>query len=375
MSITEKQRSAAEAYIEKLILPSDPLMPLWNKENIIFRKRHKWNYIDNCMIKAIIMLSEIVGDNRLAEKAAELTDSYLTENGDIPTFSADDFNLDNICGGSNLLWLWRNTGKEKYLAAAELLMRGQLQRQPRTVSGNYWHKAVYPQQVWLDGVYMALPFAAEYAAMNGDKELEDDIVRQLSVIREKMRDDVTGLYYHGLDESGKMSWADKVKGTSSEFWLRSMGWLAAGLVDICNIMPGSAEDMLAGLLSALSENMTPEGMLMQLPLRKELADNYPESSGTLLFAYSAMKAARLGIVGTDTGAAGKRAFGAVSEGYIRFSPEGMPVLRNICLMAGLGGEPFRDGSAGYYLSEQIVENDAKGIAPYLMAYAESCMQK
>jgi unsaturated rhamnogalacturonyl hydrolase len=139
-------------------------------------------------------------------------------------------------------------------------------------------------------------------------------------------------------------------------------------------MPGSAEAMLAGLLASLAENMTPEGMLMQLPLRKGLADNYPESSGTLLFAYSAMKAARLGIVGADTGAAGKKAFDAVSEGYINFGPDGMPVLGNICLMAGLGGEPFRDGSAGYYLSEQIVENDAKGIAPYLMAYAESCMQ-
>lgn len=378
MNITEKQRSAVGAYVEKLILPSEPLAPLWNQESIIFRKRHKWNYIDSCMTRAVIMLSEVWGDRRLAEKAKSLTDACLTENGYIPSFRAEDFNLDSICGGRNLLWLWRKNGEEKYRKAADMLMHTQLERQPRTCSGNYWHKAIYPEQVWLDGVYMALPFVSEYSVLTGNRALADDVMRQLSVIREKMRDSVSGLYYHGLDESRQMPWADAASGTSPEFWLRSMGWLAAGLADICEILPGSADAMLAELLSALAECLTSEGMLLQLPLRRELEGNYPETSGTLLFAYSAMKAANLGIVDEGIRSAGERAFSAVCDGYISFDPDGMPELRNICLMAGLGGEPYRDGTAGYYLSERKVVNDAKGIAPLLMAYtaaAAECIRR
>jgi len=365
-------KTAANAYIERMILPSEPLAPLWNRENIIFRKTPKWNYIDACMMNAAAMLYDLSGDERLMDYIVRFTDAYAADDGTIPTLCFDDFNLDNICGGRNLLWLFRHTGKEKYLSAAENIVRGQLSRQPRTPSGSFWHKAVYPGQVWLDGAYMALPFMAEYGSMKGDSDMLADVSAQLENIRRHMLDSNTGLYYHGLDETRTEKWADPLTGLSGEFWLRSMGWLSAGLADICGILPdnSTSSEMLFGLLGALSRCMTDEGMLLQLPVRKELPGNYPESSGTLLFAYSAIKAARLGIAGDDIKNAGLKAFSAVADGYINMSKDGVPVLKNICLTAGLGGSPYRDGSAAYYLGETVTENDAKGIAPYLMAFAE-----
>ncbi len=373
MNLTTKQQNAVNAYIEKLILPSDPLSPLWNRESILFGKQPKWNYIDSCMIRALIMYAEFTGDSRLTDYAESFTGAYVTEDGRIPTLNYDDFNLDNICGGRNLLWLWKNIGSRKYLAAAERLFSGQLERQPRTPSGSFWHKKIYPDQVWLDGAYMSLPFMAEYAKLTGDGSIAADISLQLGNIREKMRDRDSGLYHHGYDESRREAWADKDTGLSQEYWLRSMGWLCAGLADICESIPGIADDMLCGLLEALTDCVQESGMHLQLPLRPELDCNYPETSGTLLFAYAAIKAARLGAAGERVLNAGIKAMNVVIEKYISFDGNGMPVLGNICLMAGLGGEPYRDGSAAYYLSERVTENDAKGIAPYLMACTEYLM--
>ena len=364
-----KQQTAANNYIRQLILPSDPLSPLWNRENFIFRKQPKWNYIDCLMIGALLGLYDITGDESLVEYSARFMDAYVDECGNIPTLHPEDHNIDNFCGGRVLLRMNTLTSDDRYLRAAEKLFRLLVEEQPRTSSGNFWHKEIYPGQVWLDGVYMAFPFMLAYARLTGNKNAEEDVYSQLENIRIKMRDSASGLYYHGMDESLEAQWADKKTGLSSEFWLRSMGWLSAGLADICGIDGSRCGEMLCGLLDSLSRCITDEGMLLQLPFREGLPGNYPETSGTLLFAYSAMKAARLGIAGDDIKKAGIRAFEAVTGKYIDIGKD-VPVLKNICLMAGLGGEPFRDGTADYYLSEQVTENDAKGIAPYLMAYTE-----
>ena len=372
---TDRLGEAVHTYIEKLVLASEPEHPLWNRENFIFNKPVKWNYIDNCMIRALIMLYEHSGDERLAYYAQTFMDSYVLPNGEIPTLKPADMNIDNFNGGRNLIWLHRKTGDEKYRLAYERLF-GMLSVQPRLSCGNYWHKAIYPHQMWLDGAYMALPFETKYAAVTHCERLFDDVERQLSNFRQFMRDERTGLYYHGYDESGSQRWADKVTGHSGEFWLRSMGWLCAGLADICEIAPTETHlhelsgEMLCELTEALAATANPDGTLNQLPAYKDLEGNYPETSGTLLFAYSAMKAYRLGQADEKMFAAGQCALESVAEKYIVKNEDGFPVLKNICLMAGLGGTPYRDGSAEYYLNERITENDAKGIAPYLMAYTE-----
>lgn len=371
MSYNKKTEQIINGYIEKLILPSYPMRPLWNCENHIFNKPAKWNYIDNCMIRSVLMLYELTGDNRLAEYAEHFICSYVNESGKIPTMNAADYNLDNICGGRSLLYMWRQTGNERYRMAADMLWKDQLSKQPRLKCGNFWHKGIYPFQIWLDGVYMSLPFMTEYGILSGNRDIIADAVHQLKNIRDIMRDVNTGLYYHGYDETRTMLWSDAHTGLSHESWLRSIGWLCAALADICELIPDEVDlrCMLSELLASLSVYMD-NGMLYQLPAKGSIPGNYPETSGTLLYAYAAFKSARIGAVGNESAEHGEIAFNAVTENYVEISDNGLPVLRNICLMAGLGGEQSRDGSAEYYLGERVVENDAKGIAPYIMAYTE-----
>lgn len=366
----------AELYIEKTVLASDPLFPLWNRENFIFSKPCKWNYIDSCMIRAITMLYETTGDIRLLDYAIRFTDAYVEEDGSIPTMDPLHFNLDNINGGKNLIYLYRKTERERYRLAFEKLYSGQLSKHPRLSCGSFFHKAIYPYQIWLDGAYMALPFMAEYAKIHDNSSITDDICRQLENIRTLMHDKKTGLYYHGYDETRSMFWANKNTGLSGEFWLRSLGWLCAALVDLCELSDPASDihsltcRMLTDLLEALSGYIAAGNMLYQLPARPELEGNYPETSGTLLIAYASLKAYRLGICGEKTKTDGMKLLSAVIEKYIEIEKNGLPVLKNICLVAGLGGGITRDGSPEYYLSEPVVENDAKGVAPFLMAYTE-----
>ncbi len=353
-------------YIDKIILPSDPLMPLWNRENQIFRKKPRWNYMDNCIIRGILMFDR----EKCGGYAKKFLDSYVEPDGNIPTYRAEDLNLDNICGGMNLLTLHETTGEERYRIAAETLFR-QLKSQPRLSCGCFWHKKIYPRQMWLDGAYMALPFLAAYGRKNGDRSAVSDALDQAVQLRRHMEDGRSGLYFHGYNETADMCWADPETGLSREIWLRSNGWLCAGLADLYEIT-GDAEcgRMLRDLTDALTGCLTDRGMLLQLPLHPELPENYPETSGTLLYAYGAIKGGRLGVVSEQAVNGGKSAVSAVCRDYIRYEDD-VPVMKNICLMAGLGGNRNRDGSAEYYLSEQIVENDAKGIAPFIMTAAEA----
>lgn len=369
MNYISRLKEAVKLYTQEIILSSDPLCPLWNRENFIFRKRPKWNYIDSCMITAVLSLYEYSGNEKLLDFAIKFVSAYIDENGDIPTMNPLDFNLDNINGGKNLLALYKITGDKKIFNTARKLADA-LSNQPRLSCGNFWHKAIYPRQIWLDGTYMVFPFMTEYSCLSHDDSMLDDALNQLRIIRTLMKDKETGLYYHGYDETKSMIWANPETGLSREFWLRSMGWLCAALADMCCLIPDNNEiaAMLSDLLEALASYCTTDGLLLQLPARPELPGNYPETSGTLLFAYSALKSYRLGKTSLNIKKAGEKALSAVIEKYIIFEKNKAPMLKNICLMAGLGND--RNGSADYYLSEPITENDAKGIAPLIMAYTE-----
>lgn len=361
-------------YLERLILPSDPLRPMWNRENFIFSKPAKWNYIDSALIRSILMIHELSGSKELLSYGEKFTGAYVLEDGSIPTLNHLDFNLDNINGGKNLISLYRLTGHEKYRLGYEKLF-SQLMEYPRLECGNFFHKAIYPHQLWLDGSYMVLPFMAEYSGISGKESALYDVLGQLKNIIYFMKDSASGLYYHGYDESRSDVWADSVTGLSGEFWLRSMGWYCAALADLCEISSGHEElfnlckKTLSDLLDSLSRFITDKNMLLQLPAKPDIRGNYPETSGTLLFSYSALKFCSLGLGSEKNKSDGIRTLSAVAENYITIE-HNIPVLKNICLMAGLGGKNHRNGTAEYYLSEPIVENDAKGIAPFFMAYTE-----
>ncbi len=366
-----------DEYIDYLMAHSDSAHPAWNLEMIRSWKSNKWNYIDGCMITGILELYEITGETRFFDFADRFLSGFVEEDGRIRTYDPAEYSLDNVNPAKNLFTLYDLTGKEKYRKALELV-RSQLSTMPRTPEGNFWHKLIYPNQVWLDGIYMALPFYMEYEKRFDAQKDCEDICRQIANVEIRMRDPKTGLYYHGYDASRKMYWADPDTGCSPNFWLRAEGWFILGLVDVLEIMkdlPMRAESvhlqhMLLDLAKALSKYQDPSGLWYQLIALPELAGNYLETSGTALISAALLKAVRLGFLPESFRAVGEKAFYGIVDHRLTKNADGTPCVTGICLVAGLGGEQHRDGSVAYYLSEPVVQNDAKGVGPLLLAYTE-----
>ena len=367
--------SRIDAYVLRLIEESTPERTAWNLEKIREGKKVEWNYIDGCMLTALMEMTSITGDERYAAFAEKVIDHFVQEDGNILTLKPEKANLDDINEGRVLFELYKKTGTQKYRLAADRLME-QVKAQPRTWEGNFWHKAIYPDQVWLDGIYMAQPFYALYVKNFGDGDFSD-IVKQIKTVYLRMRSKEKGLYFHGYDASKKAFWADPETGCSQNFWLRSLGWFAVALADLADILPeGESRDELTGIFKELMEHMIeyadPEtGMYWQVPDMQGREGNYLETSGSAMMAYAMLKGARLGILPENFAAQGEKTFKGIMDRYLTFTETGLN-LGGICLVAGLGPENNRrrDGTYEYYISEPVVENDAKGVAPFLLCYTE-----
>lgn len=364
-----------DAYVLRLIEESTPERTVWNVEKLRQGKPADWNYIDGCMLTALLSMSEITGDKRYFDFAEHFVDSFVDEDGSIRTYNMDKFNLDDVNEGRVLFPLYEKTRKDSYKKAAAML-RAQLSVQPRTAEGSFWHKAIYPNQVWLDGLYMAQPFYALYEKHFGAGDYSD-ILRQIETVRANMYDADKQLYYHGYDASREAFWADKKTGCSRNFWLRSIGWYAVALADLIEILPAGAEndrlreifaELMAGAARWADEKT---GMYWQVVDQGGRAGNYLETSGSSMLAYAMLKGARLGALPKEYAAKGEKTFRGIVENYLSFTGKDLN-LGGICLVAGLGPENNRrrDGSYEYYISEPVVENDAKGVAPFLLAYTE-----
>ena len=256
-------------------------------------------------------------------------------------------------------------------------LREQLETQPRIAEGGFWHKKIYPDQMWLDGLYMGAPFYAEYALRYNRPEDFQDVVNQFLIVARNTYDPATGLYRHAFDASRRMAWADSITGQAPHAWGRAMGWFSMAIVDVLDFLPeeqpGRDEilTIFQGMMEKLSEIQDPQtGGWYQVLDRSGDPGNYIETSCTAMFAYSIFKGVRMGYLDSKYLATAEKAYRGLIENFIITDSAGLVTMTNICGVAGLGGDPYRDGSFEYYIGEVIRENDPKGVGPFIMASLE-----
>ena len=364
------------AYLDSLIDNSTLDVPAWNIEAARAGKKSGWNYVDGCMILAMIETWKTTGIQKYIDFAESYISHRVREDGSIAGYRVEEYNLDNVNAGKTLFLLHDITGKDKYRKAYELVY-SQLLGQPRTEGGNFWHKLIYPWQIWLDGLYMSQPFYMEYATKKKAYDLYKDIYGQFRNVVALMRDEATGLYYHACDTSKTMFWCDPETGLSRHFWLRALGWYSMALLDtlaqadpeVCPEDYAWMKQVFRDLMDAMLRFRDEKGMWYQVVDLKDRKPNYPETSGSAIMSYCLQKGVRLGFLPEEYRTYGKEAFEGICERYLT-EKDGSLNLGGICLVAGLGGPQKRDGSFDYYMSEPVVENDAKGVGPFLLAYTE-----
>lgn len=350
------------------------VMTLW-RDSMSTGRPARWNYEQGVVLKGMEGVWRNTMDTAYLSYIRHVLDPFITPDGKIRTYKYGDFTLDNINTGRSLLLLFKETGDTKYARAADLL-REQLRNQPRTSEGGFWHKKTYPGQMWLDGLYMAEPFYAEYAALHHEDTAFNDIARQFIVMEQHARDPKTGLLYHGWDESRKEKWSNPETGCSPSFWSRSMGWYGAGLVDALDYFPenhpqrAALLDILRRYATAVQAVQDPKTGLwwdvLDFPGRD---GNYLEASGSCLFVYILAKAVHRGYLPASFLAAAKKGYAGILRKFITTSAGGQVSLEGTVNVGGLGGNSnhYRDGSFAYYMSERVVTNDPKGIGAFLLA--------
>ena len=337
-------------------------------------KRAPWTYENGVILKGIEQLWERTGNGDYLRYMQKMMDFFIAEDGSIRDYDLDEYNSDHVTPGRICLTLYSVLGKEKYKKAADL-MRSQLKTHPRTKEGGFWHKKIYPHQMWLDGLYMVEPFYAEYSQIFKEDNW-NDIANQFVWMQQHARDAKTGLLYHGWDESKEQKWANKETGQSPHFWDRSMGWYAMALVDVLDYFPKNhprRADLTAILqrtAEAVVKVQDTEGVWWQVMNRVGDKGNYREASGSCMFVYALAKGVRLGALDKKYAAHAAQGYAGILKHFITENGDGSVNLEKTVSVSGLGGKPYRDGSYDYYLSEKIRQNDLKGVGPFIMASVE-----
>jgi unsaturated rhamnogalacturonyl hydrolase len=342
------------------------------------RKSARWDYEQGLMLKALERVWERTGDAKYFTYIKHDLDHYIGKDGSIRTYKQDEYNLDNLATGHAVLLLAQVSApdQEKYRLAAATL-RKQLDGQPRTKAGGFWHKQKYTNQMWLDGLYMAEPFYAEYSALMNDSKGLDDVAKQFALIEKNLVDPKTGLLYHGYDESRAEKWANKTTGQSPNFWDRGIGWYSMALVDVLDYLPATnphrAELIkdLQRLAPALAKYQDAKTGTWSLVMGQEgRKGNYAEASGSGMFVYALAKGARLGYLDKKYAQVARKGYDGILKTFVATETGGALAFNGTVSVGGLGGSPYRDGSYEYYLSEPLRKNDLKGVGPFILASVE-----
>ena len=366
---SEMQRNPTAAYIDGL------------------EGKLKWNYTTGLELKAFLDVYEMPGQGRHDGFAGRDTilnyvdawyDAIIADDGKIgANYKKSNYSTYHVCPGRTLFQLYDITGREKYRLAMDRLYE-QVLEQPRTPEGGFWHKQAYPDQMWLDGLYMAQPFYAEYTARFVPDSLKGrnfaDIAHHFLTVAEHTFDPSTGLYRHAWDASHKMFWCDPVTGQSDHAWGRALGWYMMALADVLPVLPEDSpgrDEMLAvfrGIVDRLPDYADPEtGMWYQVLDRPGAEGNYVEATCSAMFVYAMLKGCRLGYL--DCLSYARASYEKLLKTFVT-REDGLVNLNQCCEVAGLGGKENRRGDYDYYINEKIRSNDPKGIGPLIWAALE-----
>ena len=335
-----------------------------------------WNYDHGLQVFAIQKAAEATHETRYTAFVSNWVDHFIQPDGTIRTYDMETYNVDWVNSGKLLFSIYERTGDERYRKAIETL-REQMRKHPRNNAKGFWHKKIYPFQMWLDGIYMAGPLLSEYAMRFNEPETFDDVVHQITLIDKHTRDPKTGLLYHAWDESKQQQWCDPETGLSKYFWGRAIGWYVMALVDILDHLPQNhpGRSQLVAVLDRTAEAVVKvqdeaTGLWYQILDLPQRAGNYLEASASIMFVYAFAKGVRNGYLAQDYLLSARRGYHGTLQNLIKIDSQGWLTLEKVCGGAGLGGVPYRDGSFEYYISEKIIPNDPKGVGPFILAALE-----
>jgi unsaturated rhamnogalacturonyl hydrolase len=349
--------------------------------SVDFNPKPVWNYTQGLIADAMIQVWKVTGNLSYYNYAKAYADKMIDSTGIILGYKSEEYNIDCVNSGKFLFDLYEKTRDQRYLKAINH-MRDQLRTQPRTSEGGFWHKQRYPNQMWLDGLYMGAPFLAKYALETDDALLFDDVINQFVTIHKHTYNAKTGLNYHGWDESKQQKWADPVNGCSPNFWGRAIGWYAMALVDVLDYMPidhpGRIKilqilNQVASGIKNCQDKKT--GLWFQVLDQGVRKGNYLEATASSMFTYTLLKATRKDYISKDYHSVAVRAYNGLLNNFIQNNSDGTISLTKCCAVAGLGGTPYRDGSFEYYIKELVRADDPKGVGPFVMASLEYSKQE
>ena len=341
----------------------------------------RWNYATGLLALALIKLAEPTNDPKYEAFAQDAIDSFITPDGKIKTYNPEKFELDDLNSGRAVLKLWQRTHAPRFRLAAALL-RKQLDLQPRTPGGGFWHMKKFPDQMWLDGIYMAEPFYTEYTReFGGGTNACNDIARQFLLINRHTYDSKTGLNYHGWDELKVEPWANPITGCSSNFWGRAVGWYAMALVDVLDDFPTNhpARSQLLADFQRLAKGIAKwqdakTGLWWQVMDQGSRPGNYREASASAMFVYALAKGVNQGYLPREFTAVAQKGYAGIVNNLIKSDEPNRWTITHCCAVGRLGGTSGsvspRDGSFHYYVREPILDNDLKAIGPFIMAGIE-----
>lgn len=340
-----------------------------------FQPSLKWDYCHGLELGAMMDVYDRYGDAKFYEYALAYADTMVNEDGTIKKYKLTDYSLDRINSGKMLFRIYEQTKNDKYKKALDLL-RSQFEGQPRNADGGFWHKKVYPNQMWLDGLYMGTPFLAEYAYRNNEPQAYQEVIDQIKIVARHTYDSANGLFRHACDVSKREKWADKETGQSQHCWGRALGWYMMAIVDDLDFIPQHepGRDTVLVILNHIAETLkkyqSPEGLWYQVMDKSGEPGNYLESSCSAMFVYSLFKAVRKGYIPSSYFTVARKGYEGILNEFIKVDDNGLVSITKACAVAGLGGKNYRMGDYDYYIHEQIRDNDPKAVGPFILASLE-----